>query len=327
MGIYSEVAQCIQFYPNLAIQYHPGEFVADRVMAKAVVSAYAGSYTKFSSDSAFQVFDDTMTPEGKANEINFKGTLDSFLAQPYANTTHIDYDAAARNPVAVNLPEQKVGFVARNLKLNKELRTIALAKAATAYKTATASGFSGKAWTDAAALPIKDVQVLRTKLAMAPNTIVMGEDVFILLQNHPGVLGQRPTLRAGSINSAEMAALFGVDQIIVSNLKYNTSGNRGRAQSLGYAWGGVFFMCYREPDDLMSTDSITWASQFLVDNDEVEGPKTSQIMASQEGWIVRAWEEPDRGVAGSLMINAVHKYDLKVVASDLGALLDFTSTT
>lgn len=327
MSVYAEVSQAIQFYPNLAIEYHPEEFVADKVLAKIPVSIKAGTYTTFKSDTAFQIWDDTMSNEGRANEISWQTGQDSYTAKNYSNTDHVDYDAISNNPVQVSWPEKKVGVLARNLKLNKELRTIALAKTATTYKTATAPGFGGKAWSDPAATPIKDVQVLRTQMAMPPNTIVMDMSTFITLQNHPNVLGQRPVLRSGSINAAELADLFKVDNLIISELKYNTSGNRGRTQQLGYAWAGVFFMCYRAPDEEMTTDTITWGSQFLVTAPEVEGPKVSQLMASSEGWTIRAWEDPGRGPKGSLMINAVHCYDLHVQAADLGAVLDVVSTS
>jgi hypothetical protein len=49
------------------------------------------------------------------------------------------------------------------------------------------------------------------------------------------------------------------------------------------------------------------------------------MMASQEGWVVRAWEDPERGVAGSMMLNAAHKYALASVAPDLGAYLNVIS--
>ena len=326
-GVLAEVTQMIQFYPNLAIQYHPEEFVADKILAKAVVSTYAGSYTKFSADTAFQVWDDTMSTEGRANEITWNTSQDSYLAQAYSNTSHIDYDLVARNPVATNWPALKVNVLARNLKLQKELRTIAMFKAGTGYSTTvnTGQGFCGYNWNNASATPIKDVQVLRSLLAMPPNVIVMDRGTFIILQNHPNVLGQRPVNRAGSIDPAELASIFDVKEVVISELKHNTSGNRGRAQTLGYTWAGTFFMGYREPDDIMSTDSMTYASQFLVDNAEIEGPHVSQLMASQEGWVVRAWEDPNRGVAGSMILNAAHKYALKLVAPDLGAYLNVLS--
>lgn len=326
-GVAAEVSQMIQFYPNLAIQYHPEEFVADKILAKAVVSTYAGSYTQFSSATAFQVWDDTMGQDGRANEITWNTTQASYLAQAYSNTEHIDYDLIARNPVAVNWPLLKMNVLARNLKLQKELRTIALVKQGTGFSTTvnTAQGFCGYNWNNALATPIKDVQVLRAQLSMPPNFVVMDENTFILLQNHPNVLGQRPVNRAGSVDPAELAALFHVKEVIVSELKHNVSGNRGRAQTLAYTWAGTFFMGYRCPDDIMSTDSITWGAQFVVDNQEIEGPRISQMMASQEGWVVRAWEDPERGVAGSMMLNAAHKYALASVAPDLGAYLNVIS--
>jgi hypothetical protein len=335
MSVFSDVAQVIQFMPNICIEYHPEEFVADRLLSEVPVPLYAGSYTKFSPDTAFQVWDDTMSATGRANEINWKSTLDSYVAAPYGNADYYDYDSAARNSVAVNWAMAKTEVLARNLKLNKELRAIALVNASTVVKSFT---IGGNAWWTAgaggvvtayntSAYPIKDVQTLRMSLAMPPNTIVMGQDVFVGLQNHPNVIGQRPVNRAGSVSITEMAELFNVKEIIVSELKYNTSGNRGRTQTLGYAWQGLFFMCYKNPTSIMTPDSITWATSFVVDNDEAPGPRASQTMAHERGWIVRAWEEPDRGPDGGLALATYHKYVLKVIASDLGVKLDMTSTS
>jgi hypothetical protein len=335
MSVYADVSQIVQFMPSICIEYHPEEFVADKLLSSVVVPTYSGSYTKFSSDSAFQIWDDTMAHNGQANEIGWKTTLDSYLAQPYGNKDYYDYDASALNPVAVNWAEVKVKNLARNLKLQKELRTIAMCQASTVIKAVTIGGAPW--WTsnasgqvtayNAAAFPIKDVQTLRATLAMPPNVLVMGRDVFIGLQNHPNVLGQRPITRAGSINPSEMAELFDVSEIVVSDLKYNSAGNRARAQALTFAWQGVFFMAYRNPDDLMTIDQITWGAQFLVDNDQIEGPRISQTMAHKDGWIVRAWEEPDRGPDGGLCLATYHKYALKTVAADLGVLLNMTATS
>lgn len=336
MSVLAEVSQAIPFLPNVCIEYHPEEFVADQLLSSALVPTYAGTYTKFSADTAFQIYDDTMAPGARANEINWKSSLDSYTALPHGLSDHYDYDSAALNPVAVNWATVKTQNLARILKLNKELATIALVNGSTTYKAVTIG--SGQWWTagtggvvtayNSSAYPIKDVQTLRMQLAMPPNTLVMGRDVFVGLQNHPNVLGQRPVNRAGSINPAEMAEIFNVDKVIVSDLKYNNSGNRGRTQTLGFAWQGVFFMCYRCPDEFLGIDQITWAAQFLVDNDETpEGPRVSQVMAKKDGWLIRAWEDPTRGVAGGLTLAAYHKYALKTVAADLGALLNITATS
>ena len=331
MSVSADVAAAIPFLPNVCIEYHPEEFVADKVLSSALVPTYSGTYTTFSSDTAFQIYDDTMAPGARANEINWKSSLDSYIAAPHGVSDHYDYDASALNPVAVNWAMVKTQNLARILKTNKELAVIALCKAATTYKTKTLGGYEW--WTSAGvynsnAYPIKDVQNLRTKTAMPPNFIVMGRDVFISLQNHPNVVGQRPVNRAGSINPAEMAELFDVKEIIVSDLKYNNAGNRGRTQTLGYAWSGVFFLGYRYPDEFLGIDQITWAAQFLVDNEDTsDGPHVSQVMAKKDGWLIRAWEDPTRGVSGGLSLGAFHKYALKVVAYDLGCLLDMTSTS
>ena len=221
MSVLAEVGQAIQFLPNVCIEYRPQEFIADKVLCSAQSSVYAGSYTKFSSDTAFQVHDDTMAPGGTANEVSFKSTLDSYLAAPHALKSFYDYDAAALNPVAVDWAMAKAQFLARLLKTNKELATIALCKASTTYKAFTLGGHAW--WTlsnglvsayNSSAYPIADVQNFRAQMAMPPNTLVMGRDVFIALQNHPNVVGQRPVNRAGSINPAEMAELFNVDAVI-----------------------------------------------------------------------------------------------------------------
>jgi hypothetical protein len=330
----ADIAGAIPFLPNVCMEYQAGEFIADKVLSKAIVPTYVGTYTQFQSASAFQVRDDLMVPGARANEVSFKTSIQPYMCQPHGTMDYFDYDLAATNPVAVNWARAKTKWLARIEKTNKELALVNLIQGGTSVKAVTIGGAAW--WTlthgvitsyNTSAYPIKDIETARQTLAMAPNVIAMGFDVWVGIKNHPNVLSQRNVNRSGPITVDEMAEMLGVKEIVVSELRYDASGNRGRSQSLAYAWAGTFFMGYRNPDDILIPEQITWAAQFLVENDEAPGPRVSQTMAHEEGWIVRAWEEPDRGVDGSLALGVYHKYGLVSIAADLGLTINMTATS
>jgi len=111
--------------------------------------------------------------------------------------------------------------------------------------------------------PIGDMRSAKTsvKLAcgMAPNTLVVGQEVMDALVDHPDIV-DRVKYTAATTNSPSMvneqtiAALFGLDRVLVSSATYNSAA-QGATDSQAFIAGKKALLCYVNPTPSLMSQS------------------------------------------------------------------------
>jgi hypothetical protein len=306
------IAAVVNQLPGTSIMYRVAGGIASDLLNTMPVDFAAGSYTEFGREYAFRMDDPSMSRHGEAGELDFTESEKPYLTKPYAKKAAIPFDIQAMTATRVNRLQMITRALTEVLDKWREKQTYTLVDSFT--KDAV-----GTSWAQDAADPIKDAKTLAQKLAMAPNVAVIGKRVVDRLCYHPKVLALRNTAAAGSVSLADLANMLEVDKILVPTMKVNTA-VKGRAENLDYLWGDVFWMGYRSPNQQIGTEEISFGAQIALNMPAPVAPRTtSQVLsASQDGTLVRVWEEESRGVAGSAMVQVARQYEIKKIAADLG---------
>lgn len=310
----------IGFLPKVLIEYEPEGCISDDILNVIRTETESGRFTQFSSDFAFRLDNPLMARGGVAPEVNFSENQVPYLASPHALKGALDFAMGSLNPIQFNRTMHMAKTLVRKLALWQENETITLMNTFTSAAVATPWWTAGGGF-NSATNPIDDIMTAYRALAMPPNSMIMGKRVWDKFRNHPNVLGQRPVLRAGSLNPAEVKEILGVENFYVPEVKYNSNGNRGKAQVLSYLWPDSVFLFHKNPEEEIGTEAITWAAKIRVEApDVIDAPHTTsvQYMASDQGTSVRMWEDPNRGEEGTAMLQVYRKYQLAKIAGDLG---------
>jgi hypothetical protein len=171
---------------------------------------------------------------------------------------------------------------------------------ATGYSVTNAGGTQ---WSDYVnSDPIGQIKTARRKihsgLFFEPNVGIFPYQVMSVLEDHPDFIERIKYSERGIITSEIMAALFGIGQIIVPGVGYN-SANPGQTAALGYLWGKDVVLAYVPPRAGLRIPAFGYEFNW--------GYQGSRPMVTER------WREEPRK---SDLIRVSRRYDLKMVALD-----------
>ena len=164
---------------------------------------------------------------------------------------------------------------------------------------------NGGVWSGDSSDPINDVvgsslvrETVRKAIGRYPNVCVLGAAVWASLQRHPDILDRVKYTQTGVVTEQLVAALFGVDKLLVGRAIID-SAKEGATASIGDVWGSSAFFGYVAPTPGLMTPSA--GSIFSWKNREV-----NQYREDQEHQTV---------------YECVQNWDSKVTSADSGYLL------
>lgn len=170
-------------------------------------------------------------------------------------------------------------------------------------------------WNDAASTPIEDIRgAKRTILestGFEPNKLVLGRKVYDTLLDHPDIIDRikygQTAPGPAMVNRRTLAALFEVDEILVSNAIQNTA-KEGQSNSHSFIVGAHALLCYAAPAPglMVPTAGYTFSWTGLMGN-------------GMEGNRIRTFRMEKLG-ADRVEIDLC--MDQKVIAADLGWFLE-----
>ena len=309
------IQQILGHLPNVAIAYRNEDGIARRLLNRVPVSLRGGTYTVFDKDVIFRRAGGKMARLARPKSISEGETTDNYACKDWGLREEVPFGIQTLSPFQVNRINRAVQTLQNQLDMDLEADAAALV-AGFAHDAVTTK------WSDDASDPVKDAKALRQKLLMGANTAVIGRRVLDRLQYHPKMLALRGNAQPGSLTLPQMAEIFEVKQILVSDMKGITT-PKGRTPVHDYLWGDEFFFCYRAPQDELSEVDCTFAAVFELEGTELynsDAPKTAtQVYAANErGRLVRLWEDPDIGNSGGSVVSLGAAYDVKKVGADLG---------
>lgn len=236
----------------------------------------------------------------------------TYFCDVYAFHKDVDDQIRANQDSMVNVDREATEFVSRDLQLTKEILwaakyfTTGLWTGSTTGTDVTPSVL----WDATGSTPIEDIrsQLLSThrKTGFRANTIVMGEEVWNTLVDHPDLLERIKYTEKGIVGKDLLASVLGVDKIVVADAVQN-SAIEGAAEDMGFIIGKSMLILYSAPRPGLMTPSagytFSWSGLFGA------GALGTRIMRFRMEHL-----KSDR-------IEGEMAFDQKVVAPEMGAFL------
>jgi hypothetical protein len=250
--------------------------------------------------------DDIRAPGDEANEIpGLQLSTDTYYAQEHALQIPVTDEERENADAPLSPDRDGTELVTGKIMIGRELAQKNLATTAANYAAGmTVTNAGTQQWNDYVnSTPISDVKTgrraINAQIFMDPNLGIIPYQVMSTLEDHPDFIERIKYSERGVITAEIIAALFGIERIVVPGAGINTA-NPGQAASLGYIWGKDVLLAYVPPRAGMRIPAFGYEFVWGF------GGNTPQV--------VDRWREERRA---SDLIRVRRRYDLKQVAVDV----------
>ena len=290
--------------------YRNDDFVYDRIVNSTRVQKISDLYARYSKKTVYGIADSALAESSEANEIGLRlDSQGSYSTQEFGLAGYVSDRAMANADTPLQPRMDTVMMLQNSLMLEIEKRVADVVFAAGTYPSSNITSLSGTSqWDKAAANPVGDIQDLLRQTVRRPNVLVFGPLAWDAFRSHEKVLraltgaqlSTGATASGGLATRGAIASLFEVSDVVVGEAKYDTEPFLAEDVTLAYLWGKHCAGIYKAPGTL-SPRSITFATRFF----------TSPMQVLSE-YVTKRRSE---------YLEVFYDEDLKIVASDLGALL------
>lgn len=291
--------------------------IADAVLPRLPVSAEKFKWTEYPIAEAFNTPDARVGRRGRVQQLEFGGEEKTSEVVDYGLEASIPYsdvqaaeDARARGDGVHDPVLHAVAMLTDTLENIREARVAQLVTALDTYasdKRVTLAGTSQ--WSDyAASDPIAAIKTgMEATLVYAPNTIVMGREVWSRVSSHPKIVNavKGNVTNAGIVSREQFLELFageGISRVLIGDAWANTA-KPGQTPSLSRAWGKHCALIHLNPMATVEQGGVTFG-----------------FTAEYGGRVAGRMEDEDVGLLGGLRVRTGERVRELVVAKDVGYL-------
>ena len=313
---------------SVAFMQESGVFVAYSVFPNVPVAKQADSYFTFPLGEFSR---DEMRERAPGTESAGSGYAisdDNYYARVFALHKDVHDQIRSNEDTPISGDRQATEFLTLQGMINRERRWVdqyfktdvwTLEANGAAARSASFSYSSTAAedlvyWNNAASTPIEDVRLARTSMlertGFMPNKMVLGRKVYDILVDHPDIIGRLDrgqTSGPAMTNLEQLAALFEVDRVLVSNSIYNSSG-LGEDVSHSFIAGKHALLVYSPASPGLMTPSCGYTFSW-----------TGFLGAGEAGVRMKRFRmeslESDR-------VEIQSAYDFKLVSNELGCFFN-----
>jgi hypothetical protein len=231
------------------LEYVPegATMIADQVLPVTTVGLEAGTYTKITRESILTM-EDAKHSEGAYNRIGFTGEDATYACEERALEFALSDKKLARFSRDFDAEMVAVMHLRHKLAMTREKAVKDLV-----FNTSTWTGaplytdVSSAPWDAAGSDAIGHVaaaaSAVRTNCGIAPDTLIVGYATMQNLLKNTAIRASFPGVQilSADLIRANAAAIFGLNQIVVGNMVYN-SADEGYTASLTDLWGDDYAM-------------------------------------------------------------------------------------
>lgn len=288
---------------QMSVAFQNGALIGTQLMPRVEVNGRVGFYYTFDK-SRFNINDSRRTGTSRANRIASGMSKTAFgpLAE-HSLEEPVEYEVRDTYPSPHDARVEATEDVteALDLGLEQEIATM-LTNTSVITQNTTLSGTDQ--WNDYAnSAPFDDIQTgidtVKAASGVTPNTFTLGYQVWSKLRHHPDLLGRMSVASVRVLATEMLAALIGVDKVLIGDAVYNTA-DEGQASVLGYVWGKNALLAFVQARPAIKKISLGYTLQ-------VEGAR-----------YVDRWDEP---WVKAEFVRANDYYEPKVIAVEAGYLI------
>ena len=232
---------------GVSVMYKNDSYIADQVLPVVPVKKEVDLYYTYTRN--WRLPEARRAAGAEAAEVEWNVGTDTYSCQEYALKDLLADRTRDNADKPLNMDTDTTENLTSLIQLLREKRVADIVFTGSNHGTTSALSGSNQ-WSDfAGSDPIGDVRtamnVVHAASGKLPNTLVMGREVFIKLQDHPDILERIKYTQKGKITAEIMASLFEVDNILVGNALYDSS-TVDASESLGYVWGKSVALLYAQ---------------------------------------------------------------------------------
>lgn len=301
---------------NVSVAYLQSatDFIADKVFPVVSVDKQTDIYWKYTKNDWFRDEAQLRAPgtESAGGGYNVDST-NTYSAKVYSFHKDIPDQVRSNADSGIDVDRDATMFVTQRLLVKRERIFTANYMKTGVWKDYTGVAVAPAAnqfmqWDDYAnSDPLNDIRIARvyikTLTGFKPNTLVLAENVFEALKNHPDIVDRYKYTSSSVVTQDMIAKLFEVDKILIAGGVY-ASNVEGGTDAYSYITSKSALLCYSAPNPGLLTPSAgyTFSWKGLSSLGYSTAVKTFRMEHL----------ESDR-------IEGQSAFDMKVVGADLGA--------
>jgi len=166
-------------------------------------------------------------------------------------------------------------------------------------------------WDDAASTPIEDIRGEMTSIARRtgrkPNTLVLGEEVWTALADHPDIVDRIKYTQTGIVNTDLLGTLLGLDRVMVGSMVSHSGAEGSTDGTMSFVAGKGALLAHVATSPGLRTPSAGYTFSWTGMPGAPMGGRGARIKSYR---LER--NESDR-------VEGEHWKDYKVIGSSLGA--------
>jgi len=238
---------------NFSQRYHPGQFIADRVLPPLVVPKLTGTFFKYNRENVRVENDGPLGQRSPAGERDHSITTDTYSLDRYGLHDLVTREEMGEADPALDPKQDTVATLMDDILLAKEKRCADLILDSTDMTTGETLSGTGQ-WSDftgGVSDPLGDFETAKESVHNVARVSddmlkgVMGIAVWRKLKLHPSIVGRFQYTSGGAVTLAQFAELIGLkpENVLIGVSGYDTA-NEGQTASMGNVWGkhcGVFY--------------------------------------------------------------------------------------
>lgn len=292
---------------NVSIKYSNQEYIADLVIPRVPVSQETGIIWSYGMQN-FNLKDmqrGDKSPSKRSSYSVDHSTTYRIINYALSDVVTAGMRAQADAPMSPDVDTTE--YLTEQLALNKEYLV-----GSSLFSTANFSGYTEALSASATRYrwdnytnsnPLEDISYAkRSKIAKNSGAssniwVVMGDEVFEKLENHPDMLDNIKYTQTPIITEDLVAKLMKVEKVLVGKSMYNTA-NEGQTASLSPIWGKFVLVMHRPPKAGLKTAATAalihggnfvrrWTEQQLRGADviEVEEAFETKILSARSAYL------------------------------------------
>lgn len=297
---------------NFSLAYQNRDYIADSLFPIVRVGKQSDKYFTYPKAQWFRDVAQLRAPATESVGSGYTLSTDSYFCDNYAFHYDIPDEVRANADNPINPDREGVNYVTDRLALKRERLWVSQFFTTGIWTGATdaVGGTDFTLWsTYGTSDPMVDIETrmntMRTATGKRPNTLVMGAAVWSSLKNHPDFIDRIKYTQKGMVTKELFSSLIDIPNIHVGEAIVDTSVEGASSSTFSDIWGKHVLLMYVEPN--------------------------AGIMSATAG-LIYVW---DRFGGGALQymrrlrldktmsdrIEGQSYFDMKLVASDLGAFL------
>lgn len=293
-----------QVLTNISMGFQNNGMVGDVLFPEVRVRKQSDLYYTFGREGWLPT-DDQRAPGSRTVEIpGLAVSTTPYFCNEYALQIPVTDEERENADAPLNPDRDGTNLVTDKLMLMRErriqLKVTATANYASGHSTTLAGGNQWSAY--ATSVPIADLKAgirqIHSVLFMEPNVAIIPYQVMSILEDHPDFIERIKYSQAGIITAEIIAAVVGIQRIVVPGIGFN-SGVPGGAATFGYLWGKDVILAWVPPSPGMKLPAFGYEFVWRYPGGQSQ--------------IAERWRSNERRAD---IIRVSRRYDLRFIAVD-----------